>query len=427
VSCQFVLKLNHEVAYNALGVLLECGPVLSRVGFNVGARVGFNAKNRKPRRTPVHQDSVRKFFKDTDPLAMRRWHNQELQGWFRSKRAFQKEGIFVLDQTLIVVPDNPNYDDAVRMPVDEHGKRYKNLDEFSTEQKAALKYHPCLALSTLLHLPRDQESFHIAGYELGPGTEDELVQARRILEAFFKQHSRGTMKLLIMDRGYISGELISWLKSKHGVDVLIPLRSTMEIHQEALTLASTTNVNWLSCVDTELADGRLTRVCALKTVPHWEECKVPLWLTLAEVKRSDGSLRYFTLCSTKEYASPMDAIREYRLRTRVEECYRQFKNDWRIASFPSPARSLREAHIGFTFLTYSLLQMYLSRVDLQRRTNKLLSVIRREELGAKSILVYADRCFATFGVNEYSLILTRLSSEARTRFEDALSAIPQPR
>ena len=429
VSCQFVLKLSHEVAYNALGVLLENGPVLSRVGFNIGAAVapGFNDKNKKPRRTPVHQDSVRKFFKDTDPLAMRRWYNTELQGWFRRKRAFCKEGVFVLDQTLVVVPDNPNYEDAVRLPVDAHGKRYKNLDEITPEQKRVLKYHPCLALSTLLHLPRGEESFHIAGYELGPGSEDEIVQARKILDAFFSQHSRGTMQLLIMDRGYISGQFISWLKKDHGVDVLIPLRSNMELHQEAVTLATKTGgVSWEMFANTELADGRLVRACPVKTTVLWEECTVPLYLTVAEVENSDGSYRYFTLCSTKEFSSAREVITSYRLRTRVEECYRQFKTDWRICAFPSPARSLREAHIGFTFLTYSLLQMYLSRLDLQKRTNKFLSIIRREELGAKAILVYADRFFTTYSVKDYSLIINRLTEEARIRFEDALTSDPQP-
>ncbi len=426
VSCQFVLKLNHEVAYNALGVLLENGPVLSRIGFNIGAAAspGFNDKNKKPRRTPVHQDSVRKFFKDTDPLAMRRWYNTELQGWFRRKRAFDKEGVFVLDQTLVVVPDNPNYEDAVRLPVDAHGKRYKNLDEITPEQKRILKYHPCLSLSTLLHLPRNEESFHIAGYEIGPGSEDELVQARKILEAFFSQHSRGTMRLLIMDRGYISGPFISWLKKEHGVDVLIPLRRNMELHQEAVTLATKTGVEWESFADTELADGKLVRACSVKPTVLWEECTVPLYITVGEIQKTDGSSNYFTLCSTNEFPSAREAIASYRLRTRVEECHRQFKTDWRICAFPSPARSLREAHIGFTFLTYSLLQMYLSRLDLQKRTNKFLSIIRREELGARAILVYADRFFTTYSVKDYSLIINRLSQEARIRFEDALTSDP---
>ena len=287
-----------------------------------------------------------------------------------------------------------------------------------------MRYHPCLALSTLLHLPRSEQSFHIAGYELGPGNEDELVQAHKILEAFFAQHSRGTMQLLIMDRGYISGEFISWLKKDHGVDTLIPLRSNMELHQEAVTLATKTELDWDTFADTELADGHLLRACSIRTTVLWAECTVRLYLTVGEVQKTDGSLGYFTLCSTREFSSAREAIATYRLRTRVEECYRQFKTDWHISAFPSPARSLREAHISFTFLTYSLLQMYFTRTDLQKRTNKLLSVIRREELGTKSILVYADRFFSTYSLKEYSLIINHLTQEARERFEEALTSDP---
>ncbi len=61
-----------------------------------------------------------------------------------------------------------------------------------------------------------------------PGNEDELPQAERITETFCREHP-GVMKVLLADRGYISGDLIGRLKTKQEVDVVIPLKKHMHI------------------------------------------------------------------------------------------------------------------------------------------------------------------------------------------------------
>ena len=119
--------------------------------------------------------------------------------------------------------------------------------------------------------------------------------------------------------------------------------------------------------------------------------------------------RKFCLCSTKKFESPHQVISSYKLRTKVEECFRQLKKDWMISRFPSPSRSLLEAHICFTLLTYSLLQLYLMRHDLQKSTNKFLSTLIREEINNKNnILVYANKFFGAISTKEYSLIINNL-------------------
>ena len=46
----------------------------------------------------------------------------------------------------------------------------------------------------------------------------------------------GVIKLLILDRGFIDGAFITEMKRKHGIDVLIPLKSNMTALDEALRL-----------------------------------------------------------------------------------------------------------------------------------------------------------------------------------------------
>jgi hypothetical protein len=128
VCCQFVMRLHQTGNYYHLGFLLNSGSLLTRFGFNVGAKkIGFNDKNRKTRKTVIHADTARKFFKDTNPVEIRKWYGQDLQKWFRKQRTFDHRGIFVLDQSHLVVPDNENYKNTVKMPVDEHGQLYPNF------------------------------------------------------------------------------------------------------------------------------------------------------------------------------------------------------------------------------------------------------------------------------------------------------------
>ncbi len=59
-------------------------------------------------------------------------------------------------------------------------------------------------------------------------------------------------------------------------------------------------------------------------------------------------------------------VTHYELRVKTEERFRQLKRSWYIADFPSPHASLVESHVCFTLFTYSLLQLYLRRNDLQQ-------------------------------------------------------------
>jgi len=192
ITCQFIMRIYQTGKYHHLRYLLNSRSILTRFGFNVEAKnIGFNDKNKKQRKTVLNADTVRKFFKDTDAKEIREWYCNDLQRWFKGKRAFDNRGIFVLDQTHLVVPDNPKYLDAVKMPVDEHGQMYSNLHLLTKEQKKSLVYHPCYTLSTLLNVAPDNTTFHMAGYELGPGNEDELPQAEKILSVFCRNNPGG--------------------------------------------------------------------------------------------------------------------------------------------------------------------------------------------------------------------------------------------
>ncbi len=435
ICAQLVLRLYSQKAYNDLTTFLKAGTILSRVGYNVGKPIGFNGKNKRTRTIPCDQDTVRKFFKDSDPLEMRRWFCQDLQSWFLKQSAIDTEGIFIADQTHIVVPDNDNYQDAVRMPVDEHGQLYKG----TKEQIKNYKWHPCYTLSALLNLKRDGRSFHYSGYEFGPGNEDEFPQATQMLERFVGTCGKGVIKLLILDRGYISADFVNLCKGSYQLDVLHPLKTNMSQYQDAIELAKQPETTWDMVSDIEEENMRekgekfkISAACTIPDIDLWEKCKYPLFVTVVRTEKGDKweteETDYFVLCSTRKFSTPSQVCRYYRLRARVEEGFRQIKHSWLLKAFPSPHRSLLEAHVGFILLTYSLLNLYLRRSGQENLVGKFLDTIRKEAMAQdenSDIVAYSKDVFGLFGLKEYTQLVCNLEESARTKLMENLNSVNQ--
>ena len=425
IASQLVLRVHNSGTYSQLDYFLNAGSILTRIGFNVSSHgsVGFNNKHSKPRKTAVNHDTVRKYFKDTDPKKIQDWHNDDLQRWFRVRKAYDPKGLFILDQSHLVVPKNDNYKNAVYMPVDEHGQLYKNLSQLTEEQKKALPYHPCYSLSCLLHVGNSPDMFHVAGYDLGAGNEDELPQAQSLVPRFCERYP-GVMKELIMDRGYLSGGFIGDLKQKHNVDVLIPLRSNMDDYKDAFEIAK--KKSWKKTEEIKDANGKIikeTQTAYVENMDLWDECPVKIQVYVSRTKRWDVKSKQYVeydwaLAATKKYPSEKVAIQCYSLRTRVEERFRQFKCSWNIGKFPSPDQGLIETHVCFVLLTYSLLQLYLRRKDLKKMTRQTIESLRREEsLGKNVVLVYHKGGFAVFDLDDCLLKTISMKSESQQRLK----------
>ena len=424
LACKVQMKMNTTASFNRLPGILRSGAVLSRVKFNIGGcNGGFNNKNKKERESTIDPDTARKFFKDTDPDKLRNWHNQDVQRFIKANQGFDPCGIFILDQTHVVVPDNKNYEEAARMPVDEHGQLI-DTSKMSAEQKKAIKYRRCYALSELLHITNPGENkrdscFSFAGYKWGPGNTDELKQGKEIVTDFVKAVGKGVLKTLIVDRGYISGEFISYVKKELGSEVLMPLRKNMDAFTDSVNIAKAYKYKWQP-YDRYEKHGVTYKeeVTIVKNVDIWEKCEVPLYISLMRITGSDGSVRYWGLSSTFEPKDPTEAFGIYDLRTQIEERHRQLKNYWCLNEFSSPNRSLIEAHVMFTLLTYSLLQLYLSSAHLNKLANKTIKKLREEELAGKNnVIVYSDRYFAVFDLSEYTEVLAFLKEEARLKLQ----------
>jgi len=413
IACAVQLKLHCQSAFLKLKHLLQSGAIMSRLRFNVGMREGggFNGKNRNERQCMVDQDTVRKFYRDTPAVRLFRWFNVDVARWLHKRGAFDKEGHFICDLTHVPVPDNPKYKHVVRLPLDENGD-YMDLSALTAEQKKLIRYTPCYALVSLMHvLPGDRGHIYAGAYLAG-GSADEVRTARRLVRNFTQAAGKGVIKLLIVDRGFIDGSFVTEMKRKYRIDLLIPLRSNMQALEEALRLIEHSGSRWSDYNVVRDREGNVVKteqVAGVGNINVWDGCEVPLYVAVMRVTHADGAVDYWGLASPRHYKDPSEAFNDYKERTGIEERHRQIKGFWNLAQFSSTAFNLIAVHVYFILLVYSLVQLYLNSAKLSELTNQTIDSLRHEErLGLHAAIVYAGRYFATFDLDEYSDILLHL-------------------
>lgn len=96
-------KMHNESSFRNIPYVLKNGSLLNILGFNIGPLPVFNSKNRKDRTFPVDQDTIRKYFKDTDPEKLTLWFNNDFSSWLSKKKAYAS-GIFILASKSNKIP-----------------------------------------------------------------------------------------------------------------------------------------------------------------------------------------------------------------------------------------------------------------------------------------------------------------------------------
>jgi len=262
-------------------------------------------------------------------------------------------------------------------------------------------------LTLLLHWSRQDDYFMFAGGHLGRGDESGLKRGEELVDQFVSEIGKGVIKLLIMDREFIDGAMISRFKKSHGIDCLVPLKSNMHALLDALGISKIEKLSWLRYEEVKDESGRVLEVeevAGVGKVASWESCEAPLYIVLVRSRKADGRSEIWALASTKEYPDPRLARERYKGRMQIEERIDQIKNGWWVGCFTTPKFNADVVHVMFVLLVYTLIQLYLKATQKQE-----------ERLGKDAVIVYAEKYFAVFDLDEYTDIIIDLKAKPRER------------
>ena len=403
-------KICGEESFLNIPHVLKNGTILKMLGLNLGTISGFNKKNKKERIYPCSQDTVRKFFKDTDPSGLTLWLNRKFSSWMGGMGAY-KRGLYIEDASFIPLPGNPNYQNSDYIWLDEEG----NHAEAGSPGARSVQ---CYKLTSLLNTNREASYYVYAGARIDPGSVNGLDEGKDLVEGFLK--NGGYIDTLLLDRGYIDGPTLSHYKRDFKINWVIPLRSNMAAYDDAVGLCRRKDVKWTD-YKTETDDSgfisKKEEVTSFFDIGTWENLTVPLHIS---VKRQTdyvkGKVTYFVLAHSKKYKYPAEAFDLYKVRTAIEERHRQLKCFWDLTKFPSPSYSLVVTQIVFKLICYSLMQLYLYRSDMGSLARKTISTITKKEMAGECVVIlYSGSSYGVFDLDEYSLILMNLEEDCKKR------------
>lgn len=142
--------------------------------------------------------------------------------------------------------------------------------------------------------------------------------------------------ILVNDKGFLSRNLINYLKAVRQIDTYVPLRQSMYAFQMAVREVQRTN-KWIQHPITRYPSQK---ICLIKDVgPHWESKKPEPGLENVDLNAcvvwDTETDQYFVFITTDTTKSAVDILKIYNLRPEIEEDYRQLKEFWRLEDFKS--------------------------------------------------------------------------------------------
>jgi hypothetical protein len=473
LSSQLTLRLHGALGYGAYPYIVHCGGLKEVLGeqqirWKEDAQTGrwslecqgYNQKNDYSRLTPCDPDFLRKLARDTDEEALERWFGRAVPLYTQRSGLWDEEGIVLADGSYLFVPDNERYERSSVMRFDEHNHPV-DREKLSAAELAKTRLRRCYRMVNLVHTNRRQDYFAYAGLRMGEGKMAESPELLPMVQELSGALGKGRVKLVIHDRGYIDGATVRTLK-EDGIDTLFPLKNDMLDWKDAQRLAEADARPWQVWRPAKREpppppvqrpahirareEKRQRTVAAqkarlpkpvemdrveMKLIPQmrlWDACGVPLQVTVLKKYMTDQTMFTWGLATPRSIEDPLEAWQLYGLRAGIEERHRQAKCFWDLSRFRSPDYGLVVNQVVFTLLAYTLMQVFLEKVDRNELTGKTRMRMWEELLPqGNKISVYAAHRVAHLNAAEYGEWLLGVSEGARRRLRGRLRALGRER
>lgn len=276
------------------------------------------------------------------------------------------------------------------------------------------------------------------GYKLGVlrGIMDDSGIAEEIVFGTLKTHDleliRDMLKttsclkaydIIINDRGFLSREILNYLKTERKVNTYIPAKENMIIFEDAVNLAKKAG-KWQKHPNKKRKDQEIQLVTGLG--PLWQSDKpeqdVPVNACVVHDKKTED---YFVFMTTDTERTARQIINTYELRPEIEEDFRQMKDFWKLTDFKSTQYNYITYHIVMTLTGYLYFQLYKNMEEGRAFIGKSLPVVIKnyKETRPKSVVIYSGQYFGIFPFLEFLQLYAECTLEVRQLLDPILAKV----
>jgi len=378
---------------------------------------GPKKKKQQPKRLPFHEDNLRNLLKGIAPTQSQHFFNHCIGEFFDAN--YVRGGIYAIDGTELLVGDAKTFEGTGTITVPVHHKDGNTTYETKTGYK----------LIYLLNLKPDREL--VVSYRLVPLNTHALQVVREMVTETLQLGGAGTIELLLMDREFVDGDLINWLKGDHGIDVIIPVKENMDILEDMRGLARIDQRPWQTY--TKLVRRRVhkdqpkqkvvahVRVKGFEGLTTWSSCPIPL-NGILRLKDDETPNDAHGLVTTLPVRDAIRIDRQYGARWGIEnDGNRELKQGWDLETLWGRTLAAVTMSVVMKLLGYNYVKLFHTRRGSRLIANgmrRLRACVLDEGF---QVIVYAGNEFAVFHIEE---IATLLGAPPKMSFRRATDVSP---
>ena len=340
------------------------------------AKLGYNAVGVDSEFGWLSEGAIRFLLSKYKANELFNYYNDIVQDHIFKKLEIETN-IHVLDCTKIAVNfDNNRYEGAT-IAIDRKGNKMRGYK-----------------LATLRGIYDD--SGLIEDVRFGTAATHDLKLSEEMLKSTPCFHEGD---ILIMDRGFISREIVNYLKSERKVDVYMPIKKDMDIYQVAVSIAEQED-DWHK--HPTRSNQMIQFVSDLKD--YWQSKKPENDVDINACVVWDEETQIYAVFTTTDISvSAKEIITTYQLRPEIEEDFRQLKDFWKLEDFKSTKLNVISFHMICTLFGYLFYQLYLSTDNGRKYYGKsLITILKKyEEEFLNYVVLYSGDYFCSMSLKEF--------------------------
>ena len=197
----------------------------------------------------------------------------------------------------------------------------------------------------------------------------ELTVGKTVIAAALQALPHGTLRHLLVDRGYLDGAWLSTLYRTHQVQVTMGLRDNMQAYTDLIGLTRLPDTQWdaVPPPDNHRDPAPQRHLSYIETVDSWDSCNVPLvGCVIRDTYPTEVSYQVLVMTPPPNATRPLTAAEIYRGRGQrwtLEEVFMTLTRYWQFDALYACRQGVGMAQTHFALLAFTLLGFYQQEQD----------------------------------------------------------------
>lgn len=386
-----VMTFKTLLGYDSFNVLpttlFRSAAILRLMGFTaVQIKDGFN---RKGHISPFDPDTLSQFLQTRTQTHYLRWLSDVVGQWRRHKLL---SGTFLMD-CIYICPESDRYE--------------KMGWERDKDGHLLRKGYKIACLANLL----PNHKLVTVGVMIFPLTVADITCGKTLLRHVLRTQGAGFIKELVMDMGFLDGRWLHELKTRHHIDVFIPVKQNMDILADAIGLARYERVAW-----EVIRESPRREIALLSDLTTWDSAKLALNCCLVRDTDAAGIVTDWAIVTPKQVTTARAIYDVYADRWDIEEAFNELTCLWHYDRFYSTKWSLVVGQVFFTFIVYSLVSLYKTEKGGEIAEMGIKRLRLEHFHSEEDVVVYLEDCYAIFTIQEFFVhVLENIDAFARNK------------